>query len=120
VSRPFSSGPLRTRRARFPNSGLSSDYCVCRGGLVSLDGVVAGGTDDEGLASSFRHEFGPYRLWLSGPVEIGEFTGVVCLHLVRAVTDLAPVGKQPLDELLAAWWGWAGLAVGEDRAALPL
>ena len=82
-----------------------------------MDDLVAGGADDEGLASSFRHEFGPCRLWLSGPVEVGEFTDVVCLHLVRAVADLAPVGKQPIDELFAARWGRTGLAVGEDRAA---
>src|SRR5439155_1332690 len=65
------------------------------------------------------HDCRPYGWWLSGFVEVGEFTVVVYLHLVRAVADLAPVGEQPCDQLLAPRWGRVCAAVGEDRVALP-
>src|SRR6266705_295053 len=81
--------------------------------------VVAGSADDEGLASPLGHERGPRGRWLSGRVEVGEFTYVVCLYVGRALADLAPVGEKPCDQLFTTG-GRQGLAVGEDRVPLPL
>ena len=54
---------------------------------------MAGSADHEGFAASFRHDVRPRGWWLSGFVEVGEFTDVVHLYLVRAVAELAPVGE---------------------------
>jgi hypothetical protein len=65
---------------------------------------MAGGADHEGFASFSCHELCPWRLWLSGFVEVGELAGVVGLHLAGALAQLTSSGLEPLDELRAAGW----------------
>jgi hypothetical protein len=52
-------------------------------------------------------------------VEASEFTDVVHLHLVRTIAELAPVGEQLWEPLLAPGWGRICVAVSENCVALP-
>ena len=84
-----------------------------------MDVVVAGGADHEGLAPAFRHDLRPCRLWPSWGGEMSQLGDVVHLHLAGVLTHLAPSPEEPGDQLLVVDGGWDGLAVGEDRVALP-
>ena len=84
-----------------------------------MDGVVAVGADHEGLASASCHGFRPCWLWPSCGGEMGQLGDVVYLHFAGVLTHLAPSSEESGDQLLVVDGGWDGLAVGEDRGALP-
>lgn len=50
---------------------------------------------------------------------MGELGDVVHLHLAAVAAHLAPASEESGDQLLVADGGRDGLAVGEDRRALP-
>jgi hypothetical protein len=67
-----------------------------------MDALVAGTADYEGLAASLGHEMHPCGSFTSaGAVEIGELADVVNLEALLGVADLAALGKQPVDQLVA-------------------
>jgi hypothetical protein len=84
-----------------------------------MDEVMAVGADYEGLSALSCHEFGPWRLWLSGFAEVGELGDVVGFHLAGALAHLALSRLEPCDELCVAGDARGWLTVGEDRVALP-
>ena len=86
----FQRPPVRTTRASFRCTWLSSDYCVSGGWLPGVDGLVAGGADHEGLPAHLGHELRPRGLWLSRPGEVGEFADLVDFHPGTLVAPLAP------------------------------
>ena len=53
-----------------------------------MDVVMADGADHEGLASFSCHELGPWWLWLSGFVEMGELADVVDFYLAGVLAHL--------------------------------
>ena len=92
-----------------------------RGGPAGVDVFVAAAADDEGLASAHRHEVFPARgLRSAGPVEVGEFPDVVDLKVRPGLTELAALGQEPVDQLVAPRAGQDRRSVGEDRGALPV
>jgi len=88
-------------------------------GLPGVDGVVAGLTDDKGLAPPPCHLFRPRWLRLPRLAEVGEFADLVHVHLARVPADLAPVRQEPGDQLLVADDARDKGAVGDDRVLLP-
>ena len=78
---------------------------------------MAGRADHEGLAPHRGHAVCPRRLWSPRLGEVGELADLVCLYLGPMFADLAPVGPEPFDQLVASAAagdrGW--LAIGEDR-----
>jgi len=77
--RLFRAASLRTRRASFRCTGLSSDLCRVRD-WVRVDVLVACRADDEGLAPHFCHERGPRGLARPGPAEVLERGDLVNGH----------------------------------------
>ena len=75
----FRAASLRTRRARFPGTGLSRDLCRVRD-WSCVDVLVTCGADDEGLAPHSRHEGRPRGLARSWPAEVGERGDLVDCH----------------------------------------
>jgi hypothetical protein len=63
---------------------------------------VASGADDKRLASAIRHDSHPFRLRLSGLVEVGELADLVHLHLVRLSAELTPSEQEPMNQFRAS------------------
>src|SRR5271169_2964004 len=110
---------LRTRRAPFRCTGLSSDLSRVRDG-VRVDPVMAVGADDEGLAPHLHHECGPRGLARPGLAELLERGDLVNGHRGAVLAQLACPLEESVDQLLAgvADPGWGG--VMDDRAPVLL
>ena len=80
---------------------------------------MAGGADDEGLASFPGHQLCPRGLRLAWPCEVGEFSDLVGFHPGWLLAPLALPRQEPGDQFLAAGCGRALRAVGDDRFLLP-
>jgi hypothetical protein len=106
---------LRTRRASFRCTGLSSDLCRVRDG-VRVDVLVACRADDEGLAPHSCHERGPRGLGRPGPAEVAERGDLVNGHRGAVLAQLAPPLAEPVDQLLAGIAGPGRGGVIDDRA----
>ena len=83
-----------------------------------MDGVVAGLADHEGLASPFRHELCPRGLWSFRCGQVSEFADLVHIDGGSSITEFAPAGEEPGDQLLADG-GRNWYAVVEGRFLLP-
>src|SRR3954471_9320876 len=63
----------------------------------------------------------PGRFFAStGPVEVGELADVMNLQVRPGVADLAVLGDEPMNQLVAPSAGHDRLLVGENGRALPL
>src|SRR5947207_3433818 len=112
----------RTGRASFPGIRLSGDLCrgcVCGWWPFSVDLVMTGLAEHEGLAPLCCHEPGPGWLAVAGTCEVGEPGDVVHLHRAAVLAQLARAPQEPGDDLLAGVDLPAGSAVGEDRGFAP-
>jgi hypothetical protein len=84
----FRAASLRTRRARFPGTGLSSDLCRVRD-RVGVDPFMARCADDERLAPDSGHDSGPRGLVRSWFPELSQSGDVVDSHRGAGLTQLA-------------------------------
>src|SRR3954453_15789530 len=87
-----------------------------RRGYVSVDVVVAGAADDEGLAPFPGHEGRPRWLAWPGRAELGESGDVVDCHRGAVIAQLAPPPAEPADQLLARGGGRDRGGISDDRA----
>lgn len=77
--------------------------------------------DNEGLAPSHRHQMDPCGPFpASGPVEISGLADVMDLKVRPCLADLAALGEEPVDQLVALHAGHDRPCVGECCRALPL
>jgi integrase len=81
---------LRTTRAPFRCTWLSSDLRRDCGWLPVVDGIVAGVADHEGFSAFPCHERRPRGLVLTRLAEAGEFADLVHDHRARVLAQLAP------------------------------
>jgi len=71
----------------------------CCGWLPCVDGVVAGGADDEVLASRFGHELSPRWLRLPRPGEFCEradLVDLVVIQLIEHHRNIRPARQLPI------------------------
>ena len=111
----FRAASLRTRRAPFRCTGLSSDLCRVRDG-VRVNPGMAVGADDEGLAPHLDHKGGPRGLarpWFAEPLERGD---LVDGHCGAVLAQLACPVEEPVDQLLAGVADPGQGGVTDDRA----
>src|SRR4249920_3213431 len=110
----FCAASPRTRRARFPGTGLSSDLCRVRD-RVGVDPVMARRADNERLAPHPGHEGGPRglaRFWSSEFFEAGD---LVDYHRGAGLAQLAFPFAEPHEQLLARDADRDRGRVGDDR-----
>src|SRR3954453_16784779 len=108
----FCAASPRTRRARFPGTGLSSDLCRVRD-RVGVDPVMARRADDERLAPHLGHEDGPRGLARSRFPELFEAGDLVNCHRGTGLAQLAFPVTEPHEQLLAGDATRAGGGVGD-------
>ena len=80
---------------------------------------MAGGADDEGLASFPCHELCPRGLRLAGAGEVGEFSDLVGFHRGWLLAPFALPCQEPGDQFSLAGPGRVLRAVADDRPFLP-
>jgi hypothetical protein len=69
--------------------------------VAVVDGLVAGVTDHEGLASFPGHECRPVGLSRVGCAETGEFADLMHEHSARFLAQFAPVPQEPGGQLFS-------------------
>ena len=107
------------RTCQFPGIRLSSDYCVsaafgCLWWIRSWQAPQTTRVLRRRLVIACAHG-GCGR---PGMARSGHRADVVDLHLARLLAELAPVRKEPADQLLV-WVDRPGQTVGQDRHLLP-
>jgi hypothetical protein len=83
--------------------------------------LVATTADHQSLAPPLGHEVHPGGLLTSTrPIEVGELADVMNLQVRPGVADLAILGEEPVDQLVAPSAGDDRLVVGEVWAVARL
>ena len=116
---PFPRGLPPNRTGQFPGIRLSSDYCVsaafgCLWWIRSWQAPQTTRVLRRRLVIACAHG-GCGR---PGMARLAIDADVVDLHLARLLAELAPVHKEPADQLLV-WIDRPGQTVGQDRHFLP-
>src|SRR4051794_521360 len=116
-ARSFSTGPRSEPRGPVSEHLALQRLCRDGGAVARVDGLVAGGADDERLPAHFGHELCPRGLWASRSGEVGEFADLMNLHVLVSLTPFTPARLEPGDQFLAGG-GRDCRAVVEDRFLL--
>jgi hypothetical protein len=66
-----------------------------------VDGLVAGGADNERLPAHLGHESCPRGLWASRSGEVSEFADLMNFHVRVSLAPFAPARVEPGDQFLA-------------------
>src|SRR4051794_34500704 len=116
-ARSFSTGPRSEPRGPVSEHVALQRLCRDGGEVARVDGLVAGGADNQRLPAHVGHELCPRGLWASRSGEVGEFADLMNLHVLVSLTPFTPARLEPGDQFLAGG-GRDCRAVVEDRFLL--
>lgn len=85
-----------------------------------MNGIVAGATNHQGLASSGCHDLGPQGLAIpSSLLEISQFADVMHFNVLSGLAEFTGVCQEPFEQFVPLWSSrGGGGAIGEHCLGL--